>query len=79
MCLESMLGDGETPSGRVQVQSQILNLTMQLHDMVKANVVCENVYCIICHTESRHRNEFPTLGSYMSTGVANPFPTRPQT
>jgi hypothetical protein len=50
---------------------------MQLQDMVKAKVLCENVWCTLCCTEGHHRNGFPALGSYIAKGVPNLFPTRP--
>jgi hypothetical protein len=52
---------------------------MQLQDMAKAKVVHEHVWCTMYYPKGHHRNECPTLGSYMATGVPNPFPTRPQT
>jgi hypothetical protein len=79
MCLEVMLGGGETSTRLAQVQSQLTNITMQLQDMVKAKVVREHVWCTMCHIEGHHRKKCPMMGSYMETGTPNPFPTRPQT
>jgi hypothetical protein len=78
LCLEATLGDGETWPGLVQVQSQVTNITMQLQHMAKAKVVWEHVWCTMCHIEGHHRNECPTLGSYMTMDTPNRFPTRLQ-
>jgi hypothetical protein len=74
----SMLGGVETSAGLAQVQSQLGNLTMQLQYMAKTKVVHENVWFTMFHTKGHHKNEFPMLGNYTTTGASNPFPTGPK-
>jgi hypothetical protein len=73
--LRVYVGGGETLIGLVQVQSQLVNLTMQLQDMAKTKVGCENVWCTGCLIEGHHQNECLALGIYTTMDVLNPFPT----
>jgi hypothetical protein len=38
----------------------------------------DHVWCATFWSEGHHRDECPTLGNYMETGVSNPFPARHQ-
>jgi hypothetical protein len=79
MHLESMIGGNKMSVELVHVQSQLANLTMQLHDMAKAKVVYEYVWCTLYRAEGHHRKECSMLRIYTVMDAPNAFLNEPQT
>ena len=48
----------KTNAGMVNIQNQLVNLTLQLHDMKKGKEVREEVWC----TKLLHRKNLPSVG-----------------
>jgi hypothetical protein len=71
MKLESSpVGDS---GGMVQVQMQLVALTIQLEELTKGKEKCEQVWCTKCRTEGHHKDECPTFMQYLVTGALNPL------
>jgi hypothetical protein len=76
MHLEATPGGGETSVGLVQVQYQLANLTMQLQDMDKVRWCMRMCGVLRATHKGHHRNECPTLGSYMVMGMCQSISKR---
>jgi len=73
MKLEALLID-ETSVGMVNIQNQLANLTLQLHDMKKGKEVREEVWCTRCRTEGHSKEHCPIFVEYLESGAPNPLP-----
>ena len=47
---------GESGIGMSQIQSQLMNLTIQLQDIKKGKDVCEEVWCNQCRSEGHNKD-----------------------
>ena len=73
MKLEALL-IAETSDGMVNIQNQLANLTLQLHDMKKGKEVREEVSCTRCRTEGHSKEHCPLFAEYLANGAPNPLP-----
>ena len=54
----------ETGVGMNQIQSQPVNLTIQLQDIKKGKDIREEVWCTQCRTEGHHKYQCPYFHDY---------------
>lgn len=64
----------ETSVGMVNIQNQLANLTLQLHDMKKGNEVREEVWCTKCRTKGHSKEHCLVFVDYLASGAPNPLP-----
>ena len=69
----SLIRDGGT--GMMQIQSQLDNMTVQLHDIKKGKDACEDLWCTICRTDGHTKDNYPSYMKYISSGAPNPLRT----
>ena len=60
-------------SGMVQIQAQLVEMDLELHDMKKWKATREEVWCTRCKTEGHDREQCPAVRNYLNTGAPNPF------
>ena len=60
--------------GMVNIQNQLANLTLQLHDMKKGKEVREEVWCTRCRTEGHSKEHCLVFMEYLASGAPNPLP-----
>ena len=56
-----------------QIQAQLAEMDLELHDMKKGKATREEVWCTRCKTEGHDKEQCPTLRNYLNTGAPNPF------
>ena len=64
---------GETRIDMIQIQSQLVNLTIQLQDIKKGKEVHEEVLCSQCWSEWHHKDQCPNFHEYLQDGAPNPL------
>ena len=57
----------------MQIQDQLANLTLQLHDIKKGKEVTEEVWCIKCKAEGHHKDQCLMFQDYLNSGAPNPL------
>ena len=67
---------GETSAGMMQIQLQLVNLMVQLHDIKKGKEIQEELWCTRYRTEGHHKDNFSVLMNYVIAGVQNPINTQ---
>ena len=60
-------------SGIAQIQAQLAEMSMELHDIKKCKIVREEVWCTRCKKEGHDREHFPAVREYLNTGAPSPF------
>ena len=63
----------EDNSGIAQIQAQLVEMDLELHDMKRGKSIREEVWCTQCRTEGHDKEQCPTLRNYLNTGARNPF------
>ena len=63
----------ETTVGMNQIQVQLANLTIQLHDIKKEKDEHDDLWCTRCHVDGYTKYTCPTLRNYLLSGVLNPL------
>ena len=71
--LEVTLG-GEVTPRMEQVQTRIVELTMQLQNLSTTNPTQECIWFNFCIIEGHHKNEWPKMNNYMGNRSPIPFP-----
>ena len=64
----------ETSVGMVNIKNQLVNLTLQLHDMKKGKEVRKNVWCTRCRTKGHSKEHCLVFVEYLASGAPNPSP-----
>ena len=64
----------ETSARMTQIQSQLANLTLQLHDMKKGKETKEEVGCTKCITEGHSKEHCLVFVEYLASRAPNPLP-----
>lgn len=64
----------ETSFGMAQIQSQLINITLQLQDINKCKERREEVWCTKCIIESHSKEHCPIFVEYLANGEPNPLP-----
>ena len=70
----SPIGDGT--AGMIQIQSQLANLTIQLHDIKRGKEVQENLWCMRCRTNGHTKDDFLAYMNYISSSAPNRLRTQ---
>ena len=60
-------------SGITQIQAQLAEMALELHDMKKGKSIREDVWCTRCKTECHDKEQCLALRNYLNTGAPNPF------
>ena len=60
-------------SSIAQIQAQLAEMDLDLHDMKKGKSICEEVWCTWCRIEGHDKEQCPALRNYLNTGAPNPF------
>ena len=63
----------EDNSGIAQIQAQLAEMALELHDMKKGKSIREEVCCTRCRIERHDKEQCPVLRNYLNTGAPNPF------
>ena len=63
----------EDNSGIAQIQAQLAEMALELHEMKKGKSIHKEVWCTRCRKEGHDKEQCPVLRNYMNTGVPNPF------
>ena len=75
MKLESSL-IGDSDKGMMKIQSQLVNLMVQLWDIKRGKEVQEELWCTRCRTLAHHTNNFSTLINCVAAGAPNSINTQ---
>ena len=59
--------------GIAQIQAQLAEMDLELHDMKKGKDTHKEGWCTRCKTEGHDKEQFPALRNYPNTGAPNPF------
>ena len=57
--------------GMNQIQSQLVNMVIQLQDINKGKELREEVWCTRCYIEGHHKDQFPEFCNYLLLGPPN--------
>ena len=60
---------GEIGAGMAQIQLQLASLSLYIQDIKKGKEIREDVQCISCKTEDRHKDVCPTFLDYLASGA----------
>ena len=60
-------------SGIAQIQEQLAEMALELHDMKKGKATREEVWCTRCKTKGHDKEQCPALRNYLNTGAPNLF------
>ena len=64
---------GETVVGMNQIQMQLVNLTVQLQDIKKAEDEHDELWCTWCHVDGHMKDTCPYFQNYLLSGAPNPL------
>ena len=64
---------GEIGVGMNKIQSQLVNLPIQLQDINKGREHREEVWCTRCHTEGHHKDQCPDFRNDLLLEAINPL------
>ena len=63
----------EDDFGIAQIQAQLPEMDLELHDMKKQKYIHEEVWCTRCRTEGHDKEQCLALRNFLNTGAPNPF------
>ena len=63
----------EDNSGIAQIQAQLTEMALELHDMTKDKSIREEVWCTRCRTEGHDKEQCTALRNYLNTSAPNLF------
>ena len=64
----------ETSARMTQIQNQLAQLTLQLHDIKKGKEVQEIVWCTKCRTKGHSKEHCSLFVEYLASGTPDPLP-----
>ena len=64
----------ETSTGMTQLQTQLANLTLQVHDIKKGKEVQEETWCTKCIGSGHPKDSYPVFVEYLASGQSNSLP-----
>ena len=64
----------ETNTGMTNLQNQLANLTIQMHDLKKGKEVTQDISCVKCKAQGHTKYNCPVFVEYIVTGAPNPLP-----
>ena len=64
----------ETSIGMTNLQNQLANLTLQMHEIRKGKEVAQDIWCIKCKEQGHTKDNCPVFTEYIATGFPNPLP-----
>ena len=64
----------KTSTGMTNLQNQLANLTMQMHELKKGKEVAQDIWCIKCKAQGHTKDNCPVFVEYLATGAPNPLP-----
>ena len=63
----------ETSTGMKNLQNQLANLTLQLHEIKKGKEVAQELWCTECKGQGHTKNNCPIFGEYLESGAPKPL------
>ena len=64
---------GENVVGMTQIQTHLVNLTLQLQDIKKGKEHREELWCTRCCTDGHTKDNYPDFRNYLLSGAPNPL------
>ena len=64
----------ETNIGMTNLQNQLANLMIQMHELNKGKEVAQDILCIKCKAQGHTKDNCPVFVEYIATGASNPLP-----
>ena len=64
----------ETSTGMTNLQNQLDNLMLQLHELKKVKEVVQDIWCVRCKAQGHNKDNCLVFVEYLATGVPNPLP-----
>ena len=64
----------ETSTGMTTLQTQLANLTLQIHELKKGKEVMQDIWCIKCRAQGHSKDNCPVFAEYLASGAPNPLP-----
>ena len=68
---ESPLAD--TSTGMTNLQNQLANLTLQMHEIKKGKEIAQEIWCIKCKAQGHTKYNCPVYIEYLASGAPNPL------
>ena len=63
----------ETSTGMTNLQNQLANLTLQLHEIKKGKEVEQELWCTKCKGHGHTKDNCPVFIEYIESGAPNPL------
>ena len=64
----------ETSTGMTTLQTQLANLTLQIHELKKGKEVMQDIWCIKCRAQGHSKDNCLVFIEYLASGAPNPLP-----
>ena len=63
----------ETNTGMTNLQNQLANLTLQMHEIRKGKEIAQDIWCIKCKAQGHTKDDCPVFVEYLASGAPNPL------
>jgi hypothetical protein len=63
----------DSTMGMDQLQTHLVNITLELQSLKKGKEVREEVWCTRCRTEGHSKEHYPVFTEYLASGAPNPL------
>ena len=64
----------ETITGMTNLQNQLANITLQLHEIKKGKEVAQEIWRVKCKAQGHTKDNYPVFVEYLASGAPNPLP-----
>ena len=61
----------ETSTGMTNLQNQLANLTIQMHELKKGKEVAQDIWCVKCKAQGHTKDNCPVFVEYLSIRAPN--------